>query len=147
MKTTLQKSPGHVQGVLILIQDTCLLGCNGTRCRYSGSSRKVPGLCRWPEDQYQVSSKFNHNVSLRRIDLAEEVVFITPVHAVVLVVALPGGDYTPLVVALEPVGSLRITMPAFEKGGRIAMHFKVWLLAIRTFHEYCQLTTPYNRPS
>ena len=46
----------------------------------------------------------------RRIDLAEEVVFVTPVHAVVLVVALPGGDYTPLVVALEPVGGLRIQL-------------------------------------
>ena len=61
----------------------------------------------------------------RRIDLAEEVVFVTPVHAVVLVVALPGGDYTPFVVAFEPVGSLRIASYAFNKGARIAMRIKV----------------------
>ena len=60
----------------------------------------------------------------RRIDLAQEVVFITPVHAVVLVVALPGGDYTPLVVALEPVGSLRIVSHAFAESAIIAMHFE-----------------------
>ena len=62
---------------------------------------------------------------MRRIDLAEEVVFITPVHAVVLFVALPGGDYTPLVVALEPIRSLRMVIHAFEKGAKIATHFKL----------------------
>ena len=63
----------------------------------------------------------------RRIDLAKEVVFVTPIHAIVLVVTLPGGDYTPLVVALEPVGSLRILIVsyAFKKGARLAMRFKV----------------------
>ena len=69
--------------------------------------------------------QFGQNVSWRRIDLAEEVIFITPVHAVILVVTLPGGDYTPLVVALEPVGSLRIVSYAFKKGARIAMRYKV----------------------
>ena len=70
------------------------------------------------------------------MDLAEEVIFITPVHAVVLVVTLPGGDYTPLVVALEPVGSLRIVTHAFAKGARIASPCvsKVWNLAIDMFH-------------
>ena len=37
--------------MFILIQDTCLLGCNGTRCRHSEFSRTVPGSCHWPEDQ------------------------------------------------------------------------------------------------
>ena len=80
---------------------------------------------------------------LRRIDLAEEVVFVTPVHAVVLVVALPGGDYTPLVVALEPVRCLRIVSHALEKGARIVMHYK----SIALGHKLHQLSKPYNRPS
>jgi len=54
------------------------------------------------------ATSFHERFQARTIGLAEEVIFITPVHAVVLVVALPGGDYTPLVVALEPVGSLTI---------------------------------------
>ena len=38
--------------------------------------------------------------------LAEEVILVTPVHAVVLVVAHPGRHDAPLVVTLKPVGPL-----------------------------------------
>jgi len=44
----------------------------------------------------------------RRVGLAEEVVLIAPVHAVVLVVAHPGCHDAPLVVTLKPVGRLAI---------------------------------------
>ena len=43
---------------LKLIQDTCLLGCNGTRCHRNEFSRTVPGSYHWPEDQYQIVPSF-----------------------------------------------------------------------------------------
>ena len=43
----------------------------------------------------------------RHADLAEEVVLITPVHAIVLAVAHPGRHDAPLVVTLKPVRRLQ----------------------------------------
>jgi len=43
-----------------------------------------------------------------RVGLAEEVVLVAPVHAVVLMVAHPGRHDAPLVVTLKPVGPLAI---------------------------------------